>query len=63
MVEIIILDNLTKIKTNDLDIFIEGDFELKKEGAKAPTVSVIGYNQQLSEQLTEEAKNVQRLNH
>ena len=46
MIEITILDNLTRITTNDLNIFIEGGFEIKKEGAKAPTVNVIAENQQ-----------------
>ena len=46
MVEITIIDNLTNIKTNDLDIIIEGNFEIKKEGAEAPVVNVIATNQQ-----------------
>lgn len=40
MIEIIILDDHTKIETNDLTICIEGDFELKKEGAEAPVINV-----------------------
>jgi hypothetical protein len=46
MVEILIIDNQTIIKTNDIKINIEGSFEIKKEGAKAPTINVIGYSQQ-----------------
>lgn len=45
MIEIIILDNRTKIKTNDIEIFIEGNFEIKKNGAEAPIISEIN-NQQ-----------------
>lgn len=40
MVEIIINDNVTSIKTNDMQIFIEGSFEIKKKGAEAPIISV-----------------------
>ncbi len=40
MVQIIIIDNQTKIKTNDLEIHIEGGFEIKKEGAEAPIINV-----------------------
>lgn len=58
MVEIIINDNITKIKTNDLQISIEGAFELKKEGAEAPEVNVIANNQRVFEQEQEEATNV-----
>ena len=39
MIEIIINDNLTIIKTNTLEVHIEGKFELKK-GAEAPIISV-----------------------
>ncbi len=46
MIEILIIDNQTIIKTENLKINIEGGFEIKKEGAKAPTINVIGYNQQ-----------------
>ena len=45
MVEIIINENLTNIKTNDIDIYIEGSFEIKKEGAEAPIVNVIANKQ------------------
>lgn len=45
MIEIIINGNLSKIKTNDIEIYIEGSFEIKKEGAKAPTVNVIADKQ------------------
>ena len=38
-------DNQTKIETNDLNIYIEGDFELKKEGTEVPTISVIADKQ------------------
>lgn len=41
MVEIIIIDNKSKIKTNDIEIYIDGPFEIKKEGAEAPIVNVI----------------------
>lgn len=40
MIEIIINDNITKMKTNDLQIYIEGSFEIKKEGAEAPVINV-----------------------
>lgn len=40
MVEIIINDNQTVVKTNDLEVRIEGKFELKKEGAEAPIINV-----------------------
>lgn len=58
MIEITIIDNETKIQTNDLNICIEGNFELKKEGAEAPTLNVIGYTQKLSELCQEAPKNV-----
>lgn len=45
MIEIIINDNLTKIKTNDIEIYIEGSFEIKKEGAEASIVNVIANKQ------------------
>lgn len=57
MIEITIIDNKTKIQTNDINIYINGGFELKKEGAKAPTLNVIGYTQILSELCQEEPKN------
>lgn len=41
MIEIQIIDNKTSIKTDDIQIFIEGSFELKKVGAEAPVISVI----------------------
>lgn len=41
MVEIIINENLTSIKTNDLTVFVEGSFNIKKEGAEAPVINVI----------------------
>ena len=40
MVEIIINDNITSIKTNDIQVIIEGDFQIKKEGAEAPVINV-----------------------
>lgn len=40
MVEIIINNNITSVKTNDLQVFIEGGFEIKKEGAEAPIINV-----------------------
>ena len=56
MVEITILENTTNIKTNDINIFIDGDFELKKEGVKAPEVSVIA-NSQSNNAQTETSEN------
>lgn len=41
MIEIVINDNVTNIKTNDIEVYIEGSFEIKKEGAEAPVVNVI----------------------
>ena len=41
MIEILINNNTTNIKTQDIDIFIEGSFEIKKEGAEAPIINVI----------------------
>ena len=41
MVEIIIINNQTKIKTEDLQINIEGGFEIKKEGDNAPTIKMV----------------------
>lgn len=46
MIEITILNEHTQIETNDLNIFIEGDFELKKEGTEVPTINVIAGSQQ-----------------
>lgn len=40
MVQIIINDEKTNIKTNDLEINLEGRFEIKKEGAEAPVINV-----------------------
>lgn len=40
MVEITINDNVANIKTNDVQIFITGSFEIKKEGAEAPIINV-----------------------
>jgi len=57
MIEVTIIDSKTKIKTDDINIFIDGGFELKKEGAKAPTLNVIGYTQKLSELCQEAPKN------
>lgn len=45
MVEIIINENLTKIKTNDIEIYIKGSFEIRKEGAEAPVINVIAKKQ------------------
>lgn len=41
MIQIIINEKLTNIKTNDIEILIEGKFELKKEGAEAPKIKII----------------------
>lgn len=41
MIEVIINDNLTKIKTNNIEIYIRGSFEIKKEGAEAPVINEI----------------------
>jgi len=41
MVEIIIINNQTNIKTKDLQINIEGSFEIKKEGDNAPTIKLV----------------------
>ena len=43
--EIVINNNISKIKTNDINIYIEGSFEIKKEGAEAPVVNVIANKQ------------------
>lgn len=40
MIEITIIDNQTNIKTNDLQIHIEGNFEIKKS-AEAPIINVV----------------------
>ncbi len=40
MVQILINGNITKIKTNELEVNIEGTCEIKKEGAEAPIVNV-----------------------
>lgn len=40
MVQIIINGKYTKVQTNDLQICIEGSFEIKKEGAEAPIINV-----------------------
>lgn len=40
MIRIVIIDNKTKIQTNDLEIYIEGSFEIKKKGAEAPEINV-----------------------
>lgn len=45
MIEILINDNLTKIKTNDLQVIIDGDYEIKKIGAEAPIINVINSQQ------------------
>lgn len=46
MAEIIINDNITSIKTNDLQVLIEGSFEIKKEGAEAPIINVASVKKQ-----------------
>lgn len=46
MIEILIINNQTKIKTNDIEVKIEGGFEIKKKGAEAPIINVIAENQQ-----------------
>ena len=45
MIEIVINDNVTNIKTDDIEVYIEGPFEIKKEGAQAPIVNVIANKQ------------------
>lgn len=45
MVEILINDNISNIKTNDINIFINGDFEITKKGAEAPIINVIANKQ------------------
>lgn len=40
MIEIIINDNITSIKTNNMNVIIEGSFQIKKEGAEAPIINV-----------------------
>ena len=45
MIEIVINDNVTNIKANDIEVYIEGSFEIKKEGAEAPIVNVIANKQ------------------
>ena len=45
MIEIVINNNITNIKTNDVEVYIEGSFEIKKEGAEAPIVNVIANKQ------------------
>ena len=46
MIQITINANQTNIKTNELEVNIEGSFELKKEGDNAPIISVIANSQQ-----------------
>ena len=36
----IIIDGKTVIKIDDVEIFISGDFEIKKKGAEAPVVNI-----------------------
>lgn len=50
MVQITIIDNHTKIETNNLHVYIEGGFEIKKRGAEAPVVNVIAEMQKSLEQ-------------
>ena len=45
MVEILINDNVTNIKTNDINVFINGEFEITKKGAEAPVINVIADKQ------------------
>lgn len=45
MIEIVINNNITNIKTDDIEVYIEGSFEIKKEGAEAPIVNVIANKQ------------------
>ena len=45
MIEIVINENVTNIKTDDIEVYIEGSFEIKKEGAEAPIVNVIANKQ------------------
>jgi len=40
MIVITVEGNITNIKTNDLVINIKGSYEIKKEGAEAPIISV-----------------------
>ena len=46
MIEITIIENKTTIKTNDIEFFIEGDFEIIKKGAEAPRIMMTASNQQ-----------------
>lgn len=46
MIQILINDNITNIKTNELEINIEGNFQIKKEGAEAPIINVASVNKQ-----------------
>lgn len=41
MIQIIINDNITNIETNELKVSIEGNFQIKKEGAEAPVINVV----------------------
>ena len=43
MIEIVIIENKTSIKTSDLQLYINGSFEIKKEGAEAPIINVTAY--------------------
>ena len=58
MVEIVVNSNQTVVKTNDIEIHIEGSFELKKEGAEAPIINVIANKQKEFEQLPKATMNV-----
>ena len=58
MVEIVFNDNITSIKTSDLQIYVEGSLEIKKEGAEAPIIKVIANSQQEFEQEKGQPKNV-----
>lgn len=55
MIEIFINGNLTLIKTNDIDFYIEGSFEIKRTGDGTPVVNVIA-NEQKTEFKEEASK-------
>lgn len=44
MVQITIIDNQTRIGTDDVEIFIEGNFELKKKTPVAGTTDAVKLN-------------------
>lgn len=40
MIQIIINDSIANIKTNELEVNIQGTYEIKKEGSEAPVINV-----------------------